>query len=177
MLLVSCLSPEAVKTEIQGVRNDMGSLENLIDQKADATVVAENIEDITCQIEQVNQVAEEITCSLEDISVWKNEIQAETINYNGAGWVVIGSSVIVIIFVGAGLLLIRAFMKRGDMLRMLTSAVKKVNHESPEAVRLIKHYISLETTDGKFSYNDKQRLAQFTKKYGTFLERERQQEV
>ena len=79
-----CVAPEAVKTEIQGIRNDMGQLEKVVEQKADNTVVAEQVDEINNRIEQTIQLAEEL-------SVWRKSVQAEIINYGGAGWVVVGT--------------------------------------------------------------------------------------
>jgi hypothetical protein len=119
-----------------GVRNDMGQLEKIIEQKADNTVVAEHVERIDNSIKQTTQIAEEL-------SLWRKSVQADTINYGGAGMVVIGTGVMALIFVGAGLLLVRAFMKRGNMLTLLTSAVKRVGLADPRAASNIKKSLKL----------------------------------
>ena len=149
-VLPGCVSPEAVKTDIQGIRNDMGQLEKVVDQNAD-------------KIENNTQIAE-------DLSVWRKDIQAETINYSGAGWVVVGTGVMALIFVGAGLLLIRAFMRRGNLLTMLTRAVKKVGKDSPHTVKNIKYQLKQCVHDGHFSEQDRLNLGNFAKKVGTFAE-------
>ncbi len=147
-VLPSCIAPDAVKTDIQGIRNDMGQLEKVVEQNAD-------------KIENNTQVAE-------DLSVWKKNVQAETINYGGAGWVVIGTGVVVLIFVGAGLLLIRAFMRRGNLLTMLTHAVKEAGKDSPDTVKNIKYQLKQCIHDGHFSEQDRLNLGNFAKKVGTF---------
>jgi len=158
-----CVAPEAVKMEIQGVRNDMGKLEKIVDQKADNTVVAEQVDQINNKIEQTTQIAEEL-------SVWKKTVQAETINYGGAGWVVVGTGVISLIFVGAGLLLVRAFMKRGSMLTMLTRAVKNAGKEEPATVAHIKKHLRQCVHDGHHCDKDRRDLGVFAKKVGNFTE-------
>lgn len=157
------MSPGAIKTEIQGIRNDMGKLEKIVDQKADNIVVAKQVDQINNKIEQTTQIAEEL-------SLWKKSVQAETINYGGAGWVVVGTGVIVFIFVGAGLLLIRAFMKRGTMLSMLTRAIKNAGKESPETVVYIKKHLKKSVHDGYHCEQDRFDLGNFAKKVGHFTE-------
>lgn len=161
-VLPDCVSPEAVKTDIQGVRNDMGKLEKLVDQKADNTVVAEHVDEINNRIEQTAQVAEEL-------SVWKKTVQAETINYGGAGWVVVGTGVMALIFLGAGLLLIRAFMKRGSMLSMLTRAVKSSGKATSST---IKQQLKKCVHEGYHCDHDRKNLGNFAKKVGTFVEQD-----
>lgn len=166
-----CVAPEAVKTEIQGIRNDMGQLEKVVEQKADNTVVAEQVDEINNKIEQTTQLAEEL-------SVWRKSVQAETINYGGAGWVVVGTGVIALIFIGAGFLLIRAFMKRGSLLTLLTCAVQKVGKRSPEAVQAIKEQLKAEVSNGgPFTEQDRKNLGHFAKKRGTFAEQKPDSEV
>lgn len=163
-VLPGCLAPGALKTDVQGIRNDMGQLEKMVDQKADNTVVAEHVDEITNRIDQTAQIAEEL-------SVWKKNVQAETINYGGAGWVVIGTGVMALIFIGAGFLLIKAFMRRGNLLTLLTCAVQKAGKRSPETVQVIKEQLKAETSnDGPFTEQDRKNLGDFAKKKGTFAE-------
>ncbi|KKN91277.1 hypothetical protein LCGC14_0221450 [marine sediment metagenome] len=165
-VLPGCVAPDAVKTEIQGIRNDMGSLEKIVDQKADSTVVAEQVGEINNKIEQTAQIAEEL-------SLWRKDVQAETINYSGAGWVVVGTGIMALIFVGAGLLLIRAFMKRGSLLTLITCAIQKVGKHSPDTVKAIKKQLKIETLNGgPFTEQDRKNLGNFAKKKGTFSEQE-----
>lgn len=109
-------------------------------------------------------------------TVWKKSVQAETINYSGAGWVVVGTSVMAVIFVGAGLLLIRAFMKRGSMLTLLTRAVKKAGENSPEVVSEIKHHLRKCVHDSNTIdevdrlEQDRKDLGRFARKMGNFAE-------
>ena len=163
MICAACISPEAVKTDIQGIRNDMGQLESVVDQKADNSVVAEQIGEVNNRIEQTTQIAEEL-------SVWRQSIQAETINYGGAGWVVMGTGLMALIFVGAGLLLVRAFMKRGNMLTLLTRAVQRVGLEDPRTILNIKKSLKLCVHEKGLCDQDRKNLGNFTKKKGTFVE-------
>lgn len=161
-VLQGCV-PGGIKTEVQGVRNDVGRLEKVVEQKADNTVVAGQVEEINSRIEQTAQIAEEL-------SLWRKSIQAETINYGGAVWVVIGTSVMALIFVSGGLLFIRAFMRRGTSLTMLTSAVKKAGEFSPHITSHIKDQLKRGVDDGYFHERDRKNLGNFAKKVGTFVE-------
>ena len=152
-----CVAPEAIKTDIQGIRNDMGQMEKLIEQKADNSVVAEQIGQVNNKIEQTTQLAERL-------SVWQKSVQAETINYGGAGWVVVGTGVIVFIFVAAGLLLIRAFMRRGSMLSLITAAVQRVGKRSPDTIHAIKEQIHEEVKEGRCTHVHRKCLGAFAKK-------------
>jgi hypothetical protein len=152
-----------MKTDIQGIRNEMGSLEKLIDQKADNNVVADQIGEVNNRIDQTTQLAEEL-------SIWRKNIQAETINYGGAGMVVVGTGVMAIIFIGAGFLLIRSFMKRGNMLTLLTRAVKNAGEGTPDTVTTIKQHLKYCVNEGHCSEQDVKNLGSFAKKAGTFAE-------
>lgn len=154
---LSCVSPEAVKTDIQGIRNDMGRMEKLIDQKADNSIVAEQIDQVNNRIEQTTQVAEEL-------SLWRKNIQAETINYGGGGWIVLGTGVVVLIFVVAGFLLIRAFMRRGSMLNLITGAVQRVGKRKPETILAIKEQIHEEVKEGRCTHKHRECLGKFANK-------------
>lgn len=169
-VLPTCVSPEAVKTDIQGIRNDMGRLESVVDQKVDNSIVAEHVNRIENSIEQNAQIAEEL-------SVWRKSVQAGIINYGGAGWVVIGTGVMALIFVGAGLLLILAFIRRGNMLTMLTHAVKNVGQDSPDTVSKIKRELKTCVALGYYCEKDRKNLGHFARKRGTFVEQKKELEV
>jgi len=163
-VMQGCVTPEAVKTDIQGVRTDMERLEKVVDQKADNTVVAEQIDEINNMIEQTVQIAEKL-------SLWQKDVQADTINYGGAGWVIIGSSIMAVIFIVAGFLFVKAFLKRDNLLTLLTCVVKKVGQRSPEVVSAIKKQLKIETSDGGlYTEQDRKNLGHFAKNKGTFAE-------
>lgn len=163
-VMPGCVAKEAVKVDMQALRNDMGSLRKIVEQKADNSVVAEQIDEVNNKIEQITQIAKEL-------SIWRDKIiKAETINYGGAGWVVVGTGAIALIFVGAGFLLIRAFMKRGNLLNLLTCAVQKVGKNQPQVQEAIKNQLDEEINNGgKFREQDKKELAQFCRRVGTFF--------
>jgi len=161
---LGCLSTEGIKTELSGVRNDLGELEQLVSHKADNSVVAEQIDTINSRVDQTTQIADEFMA-------WRKSIEAETITYSGAGWVVVGSSIMAIIFLGAGLLLIKAFMKRGQLLTLLTGAVKNAGNKSPEIAESIKKQLKLEVSEGRFREQDRKNLGNFAIKVGTFSKR------
>lgn len=158
------MAPEAIRTDIQGLRADLGKLETVVDQKANSTFVAERIGFINNRTEQTSQLAEELY-------LWKKSVQADTINYGGAGWVIVGTGMMAVIFVGAGLLLIRAFMKRGSMLTLLTRAVKNAGEDSPGHVaEEIKHHLKQCVHKGDFYEQDRKDLGRFARKTGNFAE-------
>lgn len=165
--ITGCLLPEAIKAKVHILSNDMEKLEKVVEQKAENTVVAEHVDQINNKIEQNAQIAEEL-------SVWKKSVQAETINYGGAGWVVVGTGVMALIFIGAGLLLVRAFMKRGNMLSMLTRAVKNSGND---AVIAVKQNLKQCVHEGHCCDQDRKNLGDFAKKAGTFAERKVPSEV
>lgn len=134
-VLPGCVSPGALKADIQGIRADMNSLEKVADE----------------------------------LSLWKSNTEAETINYSGAGWVVVGTGVIALIFVGPGFLLVRAFVKRGSLLTLLTSTIREVGKYSPTSVANIKTQLKREVQDGQFKEKDRQDLGKFAKRRGTYV--------
>lgn len=162
-----CLSPEAVRMDIQGIRNDMGQLQKLVEQKADNTVVAEHVDQINNKIEQTTQLAEEL-------SVWKKSVQAETINYGGAGWVVVSGATMAMIFVIGGLLLVRSFIERGSMLSLLTHAVQR---SDTKTIVTIKKNLKKCVHKGSHCSRDIENLKYFVKKAGTFAEHKMLSEV
>jgi len=169
-VLPCCVSPGAVKTDIASIKDNFNQLEKVVDQKADSRIVAEHIEEVRTEITQTAQVAE-------NLSVWKKKIEAQTVNYGGAGWVVVGTGVMALIFVGAGLLLIRAFMKRGTLLNLLTSAIKKIGEYSPGTIGRIKFHLKDEVAKGRFLEQDRENLGLFCKKMGIFSEHKDESEV
>jgi len=168
---LNCVSPDAVKSDIQGIKNDVGSLEKLVEQKADNSTVADEIGSVNNEINQLSQIAE-------DLSLWRKNVQAETINYGGAGWVVVGTAVISIIFLAAAFFVVRGFLKRGKWLALLTCAIQKVGDVSPESVDKIKQQLKSEVTgEGQFTDKHRHELGRFAKRIGTFAEQKKDKEV
>lgn len=161
-VLPCCVSPNAVKTEIATVRDNLSRLEKVVEQKADNNIVAESIDQVKNEIIQTTQVAENLVS-------WRKTVEAQTVNYGGAGYVVVGTGVIVLIFVGAGLLLVRAFMRRGTLLNLVTEAVKQAESKSPGIAKAVKDCIRQEVADGRFTTQDKNDLGNFAKKCGTLI--------
>jgi hypothetical protein len=161
-----CVAPGAIEAiaKIATVETKLDKLEKIVEQKADNNVVAESIGEVNNKIEQTTQVAE-------DLSLWRQKIDNQgTINYGGGGWVVLGTGVICIIFVGAGLLIVRAFMRRGTLLELVTCAVQKLGKNNPEVIRLFKKQLRKEVSDGSFKDKDRKALGDFARKRKTFLE-------
>lgn len=95
-------------------------------------------------------------------------IQAETINYGGGGWIVLGACLIIVIFLGAFGLLIRMLLRKNTLLKLVTCAVAK----APAHVRrAIKAQVDEEVSNGgKFRPTDKMDLSDFARKNGNFAE-------
>jgi hypothetical protein len=136
-----CVSPEAVKTDIQGIKADLGKLK-----------------------------------TIDDISLLKDDIDAEEINYSGAGWVVTGTCGIALIFAVVGIVLLRAFIRRGNMLILLTYTIREIGLDSPEFVEKLKKQLRIEastTVERHFDEQDRKNLGKFAIKKGTFAKRKR----
>jgi len=122
---------------------------------------------ISAEIQGIKNDMTNIEKLADDMSVWRKNIQAENIDYGGI-WIVVGVSVVVLIFVGAGLFLIRAFMKRGNMLTMLTRAVK---NSGSGTIANVKYNLKECVHKGYHCKQDMVNLGAFAKKRGTFVER------
>lgn len=144
--------PEAVKTEIQGIKNDMGQLKAIVDNKVDAKVMADTIDNFKQEFNQ----------QLLDINKTINN--SGTIKYGGAGWVVVGSSLMAIIFLSAIGLIIKYYLKASKTTNMLGLVTTAVKNSSPEISDGIKAQIKKETSNGG-PYNEKhqQQLSEFVK--------------
>lgn len=157
-VLPGCVAPEAVKMELATIKDNFSQLKRLIENKADTKIITDVIDNFKQEINQ----------NLFNMNKTLNN--SGSIVYGGGGWIVVGTGIIVLIFVGAGLLLIRAFMKRGNMLSMLTRAVKTAGEESPETVRYIKQHLKKCVDEGYYFEQDKCNLGKFAKKVGNFTE-------
>ena len=151
-----CVSPGAVQAKLN-------LLEHKVEQKANNDVVAEQIEEVNNKIEQTTQVAEKLV-------EWRKSVQAETINYGGAGWVVIGLILMVIVFLGAiGLFIMwgfKKYIKYKGMLSLVTTAVHK---SSPDTQKEIKRQIRNHASNGdKSQARHKCNLAKHCRNDGVF---------
>ena len=106
----------------------------------------------------------------EEVALWKSSVQAETINYGGAGVVAMGSIFIVTIFLGAFVLMIRMLLQKTNMLKLVTRAVQKTDSNTKQ---VIKDRITEEVSNGgPFKQHHKHQLRQFVEKAGTFAEKD-----
>jgi hypothetical protein len=141
LLLSSCALPGAVDAKL-------GALEQKVEQKADNTVVAKEIERVDNRINQTTQITSELM-------TWKKTIQAETINYGGAGWVVLLVVIVLII-----LLVAKGLKRFFEYKRMLTLVTDSVFYGPAEMQKSIKSEINrrakIENKD-----KDKKILSQF----------------
>jgi len=118
---------------------------------------------VEARFEKLEKVAEEL-------SVWKSSVQAETINYGGAGTVAIGLIVITVVFLGAFALMIRMLLQKTNMLKLVTGAVQKTDANTRKA---IKDKITEEVSNGgPFKRHHKHQLRNFVEKAGTFAEKD-----
>ncbi len=132
---VSCVAPNGIGIEV-------AALQHKLSQKADSNVVSKNIESLT---QEVNQISE----TTANLMNWKKTINAETINYGGAGWVVLGLILMVMVFLSAiGLFLYFVFRyvsKYKGMLSLVTTAIHKSN---PETIVEVKKQIKKHASNG-----------------------------
>lgn len=128
----------------------------------DAVKINPQLEALTAKVDHINDMAN-------NLSVWQKQIEAQTIIYNGSGWVVVGTSVIVLIFVGAGLLLLKSFLKRGALLSMTTKAIKGASKKDSSIGSLIKEQIKEQIKNREATEADKVQLGIFTKRIGSNL--------
>ena len=106
----------------------------------------------------------------DELVLWQSSVQAETINYGGAGMVAIGLIVITVVFLGAFGLLIRMLLKKTNLLKLVTCAVQKT---APHIKQAIKNQIEEEVSNGgPFRACHKHQLREFTEKVGTFAEKD-----
>lgn len=125
---------------------------------------------LEARVATVELELDKFTKIADTLVTWKTSIQAETINYGGGGWVVLGTSIVIIIFLAAFGLLIKALLSKINLLKLVTSAISQV---PPEVGRMIKDKIEYEVkmgelSGGPFKKKQKHALEGFTKKYGTF---------
>lgn len=128
----------------------------------DAVRITPELEVLTAKVDHISDMAN-------NLAVWQKKIEAQTIIYNGSGWVVVGTSIIALIFVGAGLLLVRSFMKRGTLLSMTTKAIKEASRKDSSIGDLIKEQIAEQIKNREATETDRAELGIFTKRIGSNL--------
>ena len=93
-------------------------------------------------------------------------IQADTINYGGAPWVIVGMSIVILIFLLAFYFTIKSLLKHKNLLHLVTCAVQKTSQEIKDGV---KQQIEKEVSNGgSFKVQHKKELAKFAIKHNTF---------
>lgn len=140
----SCVSPGAAKLEarVGVVEDNFNQLESVVDN---------NIENVDTLKEQLIEVSNTVNNS-------------GIIKYSGAGWVVVGTGLMAIIFLLAIGIFLKYYFKAKNstnMLKLVTTAVKNV---SPEIGDMVKAQITKETSNGgKFNVQHKNQLSEFVK--------------
>jgi len=159
LISMGCVAPKAVEItpKIATIENRMDKLETILDNKIDAKVLAGTIDNFKQEIKQ-SLINGEFTKTVEG-----NE------NHGGAGWVVLGTAAMAVIFLGAILLVIKLFLnsrKKDNLLRLLATSVKNTDKNTS---RKIKNQIEYEVANGGgFCFKDKKELAKFVTKHGIF---------
>jgi len=153
---VSCVAPGGIATDIAALRHELS-------QKADSSIVAKDVESLTQEVHQVSKIADNLVS-------WKKDINAETINYGGAGWVVLGLILMSIVFLSAiGLFLYFIFKwvgKYKGMLSLVTTAIHKSN---PETIAEVKKQIKKHASNGDPKQQEhKTHLSRHCRKEGIF---------
>lgn len=152
LFLTSCVSPGAAKleTRVGVVEDNFNNLEKVVDN---------NIENVDTLKEQLIEISSTVNNS-------------GVIKYSGAGYVVLGTSLMAIIFLTAIGLTIKYYLKastNNNLLKLVATAVKNAD---PETQRRIKNAIEYQTSNGgPFTEKHKKLLAKFTKANGTFVEK------
>jgi hypothetical protein len=152
LLFSGCISPNAIQSKIATFENRMDKLEKIIDNKIDSSVVAENIDTLKQEFHQ------------ELISIKETTTNFGTIKYGGSWAVIIGMSVVIIIFLSVIGLTIKYYLKANKTTNMLGLVTTAVKNSSPEISDGIKAQIKKETSNGG-PYNEKhqQQLSEFVK--------------
>jgi len=152
----SCVSPGAVKTEamakIASVENNLNKLEKIVDNKVDA----ETIEELKQQLFEVSKTVN----------------NSGIIKYSGALAVIVGTSLMAIIFLLAIGIFLKYYLKAKNSTNMLNLVTKAVKNVDPETQRRVKGAIESQTSNGgPLTEKHKNLLAKFTKANGTFVEK------
>jgi len=151
-LTTSCVSPGAAKLEarVGVVEDNFNQLESVVDN---------NIETVDTLKQQLFEVSNTVNNS-------------GVIKYSGAGWVVVGTGLMAIIFLLAIGIFLKYYLKAKNstnMLGLVTSAVKNIN---PTSQRRVKDAIESQTSNGgPFTEKHKNMLKKFTRANGTFVEK------
>jgi len=161
-LPTGCVAKDALKAEarIANFENNLNSLEELVENKVDAKVVAETIDNFK---QEINQSVLELRNTVNNSGV---------IKYSGAGWVVLGMGIITLIFLVIIAGLIKYFLKSRSSNNLLTLVTKAVSMADSDTQRKIKDLIEHETGNGgPFNVKHKQLLSDFVKKIGLFADK------
>jgi len=117
---------------------------------------------VTTRLDSLEKVADDLTIKFD------KKIQAETINYGGGGWIVLGACLIIIIFLSAFGITLYLLVKKTNLLKLVTCAVSKTSDHTRRAV---KEQVEKEVRNGgSFKPRHQVELADFAKKCGTFAE-------
>lgn len=165
LLVAGCVGKDAVTGVERGaVEAKIGvvsdRLETLLDQTSSIQNTAESINQFTQEIKQQ---------AVDKLELLHRDIQADTINYGGAGWAVAASSIMTVLFLGATLFCVWLLI-RGNKFKTLLTLVTRAVQKSPDPVKAqVKEKVEEQVGPFKeFWPHDKQALARFTRLAGTF---------
>jgi hypothetical protein len=162
---------EARDNEIAGIKTTVGvtnSKLGIIQDKLE-TLVSQS-QPVSTVIDRVDQMDQKIQSQvLDKIELLHKDIQAGTINYGGAGWVVLGGAVLVVIFLGSGVitvyLLSRNLSRTKGLLQLVTGAIQA---SSPDAQHEVKSKVKEKTSNGNAAMRDA--LTTFLVEHNLFAE-------
>lgn len=138
-------------------------------------VFAEKLEQLVKQNQTVSTVVDKVDTLnqkvqsqlIDKVDALHTEIKAGTIHYGGAGWVVLGGALLVLIFLGTGVgvvwMLMRNLSRTKGLLQLVTSAVQSA---PPEAQAAVKEQVEAKTTNGSAAL--KKALNLFLVQHGLF---------
>jgi hypothetical protein len=152
LMIIGCVGKDAVKAEarIATVEGNLNSLEKIVDAKVD--------------IQQLDKIEQNL------LKLDKTVNNSGVIKYSGAGWVVIGMSVMALMFMIVITGLIKFYLKSRDRTNLLSLVTKAISKVDSNTQTKIKEMIEHETSNGgPFDVKHKKMLSDFTHRNGTFI--------
>lgn len=160
--VAGCVTGTRFQTDVQ---NKVGVLGERL------TRLVEQNETLTNTIEHVDQMQQEFRQQLADkIELFHKDIQAGTIKYGGAGWVVLAAAIIILIFTVPPLIVLYLFIKGRSLKSLLGLVTTAIQNAPPEVGQAVKDQIKHETSNGgPWGIKDKVALSMLTRKLGTYI--------
>jgi hypothetical protein len=126
-LIYGCLEKGAIQTDVTGV--DAQNLEQVVENN-------NNID----ELETLKQQLAEINLK------YQKMIEAETINYGGAGWVIVGMSIVLVIFlIVAAIVIKRIYGNAVKNENLIDKIMLSIANAPPDIQKIIKDSIDNQT--------------------------------